>query len=144
MWCLTGKGNELMNTLLNSKIECLVSSIPVELRLGETDILDLSKKLGNTHCILYFNNFLKSPTLIEKVNILCDMLSDSGIYYLRSVRSYRKNKAIMKKTKIWKKVTSIFNVSMTWLLWYGLIIVECQWFVNVLRNVINYEKVRLG
>ena len=77
-----------------------MSSTPVELGLGETDISDLSKKFDNTHCILYFDNFLKSPTLVENVNILCDMLFDSGIYYLRSVRSDQKNIAIMKKTKI--------------------------------------------
>ena len=143
MWCLTQKGNELMNTWLNSKIECLVSSAPVELGLGETVILDFSKKLDNTHSMLYFDNFFKSPTLFENLNTLCDMLFDSGIHYLGSVRSDRKNMAIMKKTKIWKKVTSIFNVPMTSLLWYGLIIVERQWLVNVLRNVIKYRKLRL-
>ena len=33
-----------------------------ELRLGETVVLNLSK---NTHCMLYFDNFFKSPTLVE-------------------------------------------------------------------------------
>ena len=35
--------------------------------LGETVILDLSKKLENTNCMLYFDNFFNSPTLIENI-----------------------------------------------------------------------------
>ena len=46
-----------------------------ELGLGETFILDLSKKLENTYCMLYFDNFFNSPTLVE-------MLSVMGIYCL--------------------------------------------------------------
>ena len=32
----------------------------IELGLGATVVLDLSKKLENTHCMLYFDNFLNS------------------------------------------------------------------------------------
>ena len=46
-----------------------------ELGLGETFILDLSKKLENTYCMLYFDNFFNSPTWVE-------MLSVMGIYCL--------------------------------------------------------------
>ena len=46
-----------------------------ELGLGETFILDLSKKLENTYCMLYFDKFFNSPTLVE-------MLSVMGIYCL--------------------------------------------------------------
>ena len=33
-----------------------------ELGLGETVVLDLPKKLENTHCMLYIGNFFNSPT----------------------------------------------------------------------------------
>ena len=38
-----------------------------DLGLGETVVLDLSKKLENAHCMLYFDNFFNSPTLVEKL-----------------------------------------------------------------------------
>ena len=38
-----------------------------ELGLRETVVLDLSKKLENTRCMLYFGNFFNSPTLVEKL-----------------------------------------------------------------------------
>ena len=53
-----------------------------ELGLVETVVLDLSKKLENTHCTFYFDltflNFLNSPTLVEK-------LFNRGIYLLGTV-----------------------------------------------------------
>ena len=52
----------------------------------------LSKKLENTYCILYCDNFFNSPTLVEE-------LFDRGIYCLGTVRSNRENMAIMKKDK---------------------------------------------
>ena len=67
-----------------------------ELELGETVVLDLSRKLENTHCMLYFDNFFNSPTLVEK-------LFDKGIYCLGTVRSDRKNIAVMKKDKDMKR-----------------------------------------
>ena len=48
-----------------------------ECGLGETVVLDLSKKL-ETHCMLYFDNFCNSPTLVQK-------LFDKGIYCLSTV-----------------------------------------------------------
>ena len=36
-------------------------------KLGETTVFDLSKNLENTHCMLYFDNFFNSPTLVEKL-----------------------------------------------------------------------------
>ena len=89
-----------------------------ETRLGEKVVLDLSKKLENTHCMLYFDNFFNSPTLFEKLFV-------RGLYCLGTVRSDRKNMAIIKKGKDIKKVTSIFNMPMTWL-------------VHVLGNVRKY------
>ena len=53
-----------------------------ELGLGEKVVLDLSKKLENTHCMLYFDNFFNSPTLVEK-------LFDLGIYCFGTIRSDR-------------------------------------------------------
>ena len=46
--------------------------------------------------MLYFDNFLNSPKLVEK-------LLDRGIYCLGTVRSDRKNMAIMKKDKDMKR-----------------------------------------
>ena len=43
-----------------SLIFILAKKEKLELAL-ETVILDLSKKLENTHCMLYFNNFFNSP-----------------------------------------------------------------------------------
>ena len=64
--------------------------------LGKTVVLDLSKKLGNIHCMLYFDNFFNSLTLVEK-------LFDRGIYCLGTVQSDLKNMAIMKKDKDMKR-----------------------------------------
>ena len=49
-----------------------------KLGLGETVVLDLSKKLENIHCMLYFDNFFNYPTLADK-------LFDKGIYCLGTV-----------------------------------------------------------
>ena len=46
-------------------------------------VLDLSMKLENTHCMLYFDNSFNSPTLVEK-------LFNRGIYSLGTVRSDQK------------------------------------------------------
>ena len=58
-----------------------------ELGLGETVVLDLSRKLEK-----YFDNFFNSPTLVEK-------LFDKGIYCFGTVRSDQKNMVVMKKDK---------------------------------------------
>ena len=49
-----------------------------ELGLGETVVLDLSRKLKNTYCVLYSDNFFNCLTLVEK-------LFDRGIYCLGTV-----------------------------------------------------------
>ena len=67
---------------------CFDKKKTTELALGGT--VTLYKKLENTHCMLYFDNFFKSLTLVEK-------LFDRGIYCLGRVRSDQKNMAIMKK-----------------------------------------------
>ena len=54
-------------------------------------------RLENTHCLLYFDNFFNSPTLVEK-------LFHKGIYYLGTVKRVWKNMAIMKKDKDMKRV----------------------------------------
>ena len=86
-----------------------------ELGFGETAVLDLSKKLENTHCMLYFHNFFNSPTLVEK-------LFDRGIYCVGTVRSDRKNMAIMKKDKDMKKGEIDFQ--------YANYVVDVKWFDN--------------
>ena len=53
-----------------------------ELGLGGKVVLDLSKKLDNTHCMLYFDNVFNSPTLVEK-------FFDWGIYCFGTIRSDR-------------------------------------------------------
>ena len=65
-----------------------------ELGLGETVVLDLSKKLSKRKHTLhvYFGNFFNSLTLAEK-------RFDKGIYCLGTVRSDQKKMTIMKKDK---------------------------------------------
>ena len=94
---------------------CLGKKVKTELGLGETGFSDLSKKLKNTHCMLYFDNFSNSPTLVEKP-------FDRGIYCLGTVRSDRKNMAIMKK-----------DIDMKWGdidFQYGNNVVVVKWFDN--------------
>ena len=71
-----------------SLIFILAKKEKLELAL-ETVILDLSKKLENTHCMLYFNKFFNSPKQFEK-------LFDRGIYCLGTARSDRKSMAMIK------------------------------------------------
>ena len=70
----------------------LAKSKKAEIGLGETVALAFSKKLQNIHCMLDFDNFFNSPTLVEK-------LFNRGIYCLGTVQSDWKNMAIMKKDK---------------------------------------------
>lgn len=60
--------------------------------LGETVVLQLAKKLEDTNCWLYFDNFFNSPTLIHK-------LYDRGIYAVGTQRSNRKFVPDMKPDK---------------------------------------------
>ena len=50
---------------------------------------------------------------------------------------------LWKKIKMSKEVTLIFSMLLTWLLWNGLIIVESQWLVHFLRNVIKYQQLQV-
>ena len=86
-----------------------------ELGLREAVVLDLSKKLENAHCMLYFDNFFNSPTLVEKH-------FDRGIYCLGTVQSDWKNMAIMKKYKDMKRAEINFQ--------YGNNMVALKWFDN--------------
>ena len=103
----------------------------------ETVVLDLSKELENTHSTLYFDNFFNSLTLVEKLV----QFEVTGKIWL-----------LWKKIKIWKKVTTIFNIPITGLLWSGLIIVKWQWLVHDLRigrlNTCaiprDYQRLQLG
>ena len=94
--------------------------------------LEFSKELENRHCVFCFSNFCNSPTLVEK-------LFDRGRYCLGTVGSDRKKYCYYeKKAKIRKEVTAIFNMAIIWFLWNGLLIVQWQWLVHVLENVIKY------
>ena len=101
-------------------------------RLRKQLFSEFSKNLENRHYVLYFSNFYNSPTLVEK-------LFNRGIYCLGTVGKKKKKFCYYeKKTKIWKEVTEIFNMAIIWFLWNGLIIVQWQWSVHVLENVIKY------
>ena len=50
-----------------------------EFNLGEEVVLQLTKDLEGSFCILYFDNFFNSPILIEK-------LFDKNIYAIRTVK----------------------------------------------------------
>ena len=60
-----------------------------ELGLGESFWI-CQKKLENTYCMLYFDNVLNSPILVEK-------LFHKRIYCLGTDGNDRKNMAVMKK-----------------------------------------------
>ena len=77
--------------------------------------MDLSKKLENTNCMLYFDNFCNSPTLVEKI-------FDKGIYCLGTVRSDRKNVAVRKKDNDLKRGDVDFQ--------YANNVVAVKWFDN--------------
>ena len=65
--------------------------------------------------MFYFDNFFNSPTLAEK-------LFHRGIYYLDTVRSDRKNMAIMKKYEDMKRGDIDFQ--------YASNVVAVKWFDN--------------
>lgn len=86
-----------------------------ELGLGETVVLNLSKKLENTFCKLYFDNFFTSPALISK-------LFEKGIYCIGTVRTDRKHMPIMKNDKLMKRGDVEFQ--------YSINVVAVKWFDN--------------
>ena len=55
----------------------------------------------------------------------------------------RKVWLLWRRIKIWKEVTSSFNLPITCLLWNGLITMEWEWLVHVLRNVIKYQQLHV-
>ena len=129
-WCYSKTGYLLEFDIYLSKNE------KTELGLGKIAVLGLSKKLENTHFMLYCDNFFSSPTLFEN-------LLDGRIHFLGTVGSDRKNMAIMKKARDVKRGDidfQYFNITITWLLWNELIIIEWQWLLHVLRNVIKYQQ----
>ena len=73
-----------------------------DLGLGETVVLDISKKLRNSYYEIYFDNFFNSPTLVDK-------LFDKGVYCIGTVRTDRKNMAVLKKDKAMKRVDIDFQ-----------------------------------
>ena len=107
-----------------------------ELGLGETTVLDLCKKLGNTYYMLFFGNifilqhWLRNLSIREYTALI--HFEVTGELWL-----------LWKKLKIWKEVISIFNMPITLLFRNGLIIVEWQWLVHVLRNVIKYQQLHI-
>ena len=76
--------------------------------------MDSSKKLESTHCMLYFDNFFNSPTLVGK-------LFDKGIYCLSTVRCHV-SMAVMKKDKDMKRGNIDFQ--------YANNVVAVKWFDN--------------
>ena len=67
-----------------------------ELGLGETAVLDIPKKLENLYRKQYFDNFFNFPASVAK-------LFDKGIYCIGTVRTDRKNMAVMKKDNTMKR-----------------------------------------
>ena len=87
----------------------------MHLKENQLIVLDLFKKLENTRCMLYFDKFFNSPTSVEK-------LFYREIYCLGTVRSDRKNMAILKKDKNMKRGDTDFQ--------YANNVVVVKWFDN--------------
>ena len=87
----------------------------VQYNLGESVILQLSEKLKNTFCTLFFDNFFNSPILVEK-------LFDDDIYAVGTVRSNRKQMPQMKIDKSMKRGDVDFQ--------YSSKVICCKWFDN--------------
>ena len=68
----------------------------VEHSLGEGVVLQLSKKLNDTYCTLFFNNFFNSPSLVET-------LYQDGIYGIGTVRKDHKHIPSMVPDKAMKR-----------------------------------------
>ena len=98
-----------------SLIFILAKRKKTEFGLEESVVLDLFKKSENTHCILYFDNFFNSQTLVEK-------LFDRGIYCLGTVENDKKNMVIIKKNKDMKRGGIDFQ--------YANNVVAVKWFDN--------------
>ena len=88
-WCCSKTGYLYKFDLYLGKKE------KTELGLGETVVLDISKKLENSYCKLYFDNLFNSPALVAKLFV-------KGIYCIGTVRTDKKNMAVMKKDNAMK------------------------------------------
>ena len=87
----------------------------VEVNLGEGVVLQMTEKLHNSYCTVYFDNFFNSPVLIEK-------LLDNGIYGVGTVRSIRKHMPQMRSDKLMKRGDVEFK--------YSEKVVCCKWYDN--------------
>ena len=87
----------------------------MEVNLGEGVVLQLTEKLKQTYCTVYFDNFFNSPMLIN-------MLRQSGIYAVGMVRSNRKQMPKMKIDKEMKRGDVDFK--------YSDNILYCRWYDN--------------
>ena len=67
-----------------------------EFGLGEFVVLPLCQKLNDTHCFVFFDNFLTSPALLVK-------LLEMGIYATGTVGANQKNMPILKHDKEMKR-----------------------------------------
>ena len=63
-----------------------------ELNLGSVVVWDLCQLLKDTYCLMFFDNFFSSPTLIQK-------LHNNGLYGLSTACCYRINMPQMKNDK---------------------------------------------
>ena len=63
-----------------------------EFGLGEFVVLSLCKKLKDTHCFVFFDDFFTSPALLVK-------LLEMGVYATGTVRANRKNMQVLKHDK---------------------------------------------
>ena len=87
----------------------------VEHSLGEGVVLQLSQKLNDTYCTLFFDNFFSSPSLVET-------LYQRGIYGIGTVRKDRKHMPSMVLDKAMKRGDHEFQ--------YSNKAISCKWFDN--------------
>ena len=78
-------------------------------------MLQLSERLKNTFCTLYFDNVFNSPSLINK-------LFQNGLYVIGTVRSNRKQMPKMKADKEMKSGDVDFQ--------YSKSVISCKWYDN--------------
>ena len=111
--------------------------------MGESVVLNLGQKLGNTHCTLYFDNSFNSPLLFRK-------LFDKGIYCVGTVRSSRQNMALMfsDKEMKWGDTDIQFASNIVAVKWYdsrgvtlsGTTLEGCTTTSSVLRRAKGQTK----
>ena len=87
----------------------------VEHSLGEGVVPQLSQKLNDTYCTLFFDNFFNSSSLVET-------LYQRGIYGISTVRKDRKHMPSMVPDKAMKRGDHEFQ--------YSDKAISCKWFDN--------------